>query len=108
MRITRVEVDRPLSAGQVEAAEAYMEARRQVFWENGYRIRKLNQAYFAFYGAYADTAGATGADPVGPTVVAIRQLSPTLRDFMDVVAPVTSFADLQDVLIGLESQSRNR
>ena len=42
-----------------------MEARREIFWQNGYAIRKLNQAYFAFYGAYADIPGGpAGEDPV--------------------------------------------
>ncbi|MCI0555158.1 MAG: hypothetical protein L0287_29785, partial [Anaerolineae bacterium] len=55
MHETRVTADELLAQGKIEEAEAYMEARRQVFWENGYLLRKLNQAYFAFHGAYADT-----------------------------------------------------
>jgi hypothetical protein len=52
MHQTRQRVDELLANGKIEEAEAYMEARRQVFWENGYTgLRKLNQAYFAFYGA---------------------------------------------------------
>lgn len=96
---TRLAVDALLADGQIDAAEAYMEARRRVFVENGYAIRKLNQAYFAFYGAYAaQPGGATGADPIGPTVREIRRLSPTLRDFMDNMAQVGSFAELMAVL----------
>ncbi len=53
MRRTRVRVDELLAGGSVEEAEAYMEERRQVFVKNGYFIRKLNQAYFAFHGTYA-------------------------------------------------------
>ena len=49
MADTRATVDRLLGEGQIEAAEAYMEARRRVFVSHGYNIRKLNQAYFAFY-----------------------------------------------------------
>src|SRR5690606_14686149 len=48
MAETRVEVDRLLAAGQIEEAEAYMEEQRQMFVTNGYPIRALNQAYFAF------------------------------------------------------------
>ncbi len=58
MHTTRVTVDALLAAGKVDEAEAYMEARRRFFWEHGYHIRRLNQAYFAFYGAYADTPSA--------------------------------------------------
>lgn len=69
MRETRVRVDELLAAGEIEAAESYMEARRQLFWQEGYRIRKLNQAYFAFYGSYAaEPGGAAGDDPVGEAV----------------------------------------
>ncbi|MFZ3070393.1 MAG: hypothetical protein WA110_04640, partial [Anaerolineaceae bacterium] len=54
MRETRVRVDELLAEGQLARAEEYMEQRRQFFWENGYQIRKINQAYFAFYGSYND------------------------------------------------------
>ncbi len=94
MRTTRAQVDRLLKEARIAEAEDYMKARRQVFWEHGYLIRKLNQAYFAFYGAYADEPGAAGEDPVGPAVVTLRQRSSTLRDFMLRLAPMTSFDDL--------------
>jgi len=97
MAATRVETDRLLAEGDIEGAEAYMEARRQFFVANGYGIRKLNQAYFAFYGAYADTPGATGADPIGPTLLALREASPSLKDFLETVAWIGSFADLQRI-----------
>ncbi|MDT8306254.1 MAG: hypothetical protein RRC07_09975 [Anaerolineae bacterium] len=96
MAETRRQVDALLAADEVEAAEAYMEERRTLFVEHGYQIRKLNQAYFAFYGAYADTPGATGDDPVGPAVVALREQSASLHDFLRRVAPVTSFEQLQE------------
>ncbi len=98
MAETRVEVDRLLAAGEVAEAEAYMEARRQMFVSNGYPIRRLNQAYFAFYGAYADTPGATGSDPVGPVVLALREQSDSLRDFLVTVAGVASFEELQSIV----------
>ena len=98
MAETRRQVDAYLATGDVEAAEAYMEQRRALFVDNGYAIRKLNQAYFAFYGAYADTPGATGDDPVGPAVVALREQSGSLGEFLRRVAPVTSFAALQEEL----------
>jgi hypothetical protein len=67
MHATRVHVDDLLAQGKVREAEIYMGWQRQVFVEHGYAIRKLNQAYFAFYGAYADEpGGAAGEDPIGP------------------------------------------
>ena len=102
MRITRVEADRLLAEGQIEAAEAYMEARRQFFWDNGYLIRKLNQAYFAFYGAYNDDpgGGASGGDPVGPAVVALRSQFEELAAFLRTIAWVTSFEGVLELLAG--------
>jgi hypothetical protein len=95
MAETRVTADRLLAQGKIEEAEAYMEERRAMFVTNGYPIRKLNQAYFAFYGAYADTPGATGTDPVGPALLQLRENSSSLYDFMRTVAMVNSFAELQ-------------
>jgi hypothetical protein len=99
MRLTRVTVDEMLAEGRIEEAEEYMEARRQVFWEHGYRIRKLNQAYFAFYGAYADQpGGAAGEDPVGEAVRNLYATSPSLEAFLKRIAWMTSFEELLDYL----------
>ncbi len=96
MHTTRVETDKLLAEGKIKEAEAYMEARRQIFWQNGYAIRKLNQAYFAFYGAYADVpGGAAGEDPVGPAVRALRAQSASLADFVKRISWMTSFQELQ-------------
>ncbi len=95
MHETRVKADELLAEGKIEEAEAYMEQRREVFWENGYLIRKLNQAYFAFHGAYADSpGGAAGEDPVGPAVRALREQSDSLADFINTIAWMTSFEEL--------------
>jgi len=88
-----------LADGKIEEAELYMEKRRQLFWDNGYLIRKLNQAYFAFHGAYADVpGGAAGEDPVGPAVRALRTQSTSLADFIDTIAWMTSFQQLQQAI----------
>jgi hypothetical protein len=96
MHETRTMVDQLLGYGLVEDAERFMEDRRQFFWNNGYHIRKLNQAYFAFYGAYADQpGGAAGADPVGEAVRSLRASSPSLADFIKKIAWMSSFDQLQ-------------
>jgi hypothetical protein len=96
MRITRVKVDELLAAGEIQEAEIYMEARRKFFWENGYHIRKLNQAYFAFYGAYADQpgGGAAGTDPVGAAVRQLRAQSSSLADFLNRISWMWSVEQL--------------
>jgi hypothetical protein len=99
MHETRVTADQLLAEGKIEEAEAYMEQRRQVFWENGYLLRKLNQAYFAFHGAYADVpGGAAGQYPVGPAVRALREQSDSLADFINTISWMTSFEQLQQAI----------
>jgi hypothetical protein len=95
MHETRVRTDQLLSEGKILEAEKYMEARRQFFWDNGYPMRKLNQAYFAFYGAYADVPGGpAGEDPVGPAVRKLREESESLADFIFRISRMTTFDDL--------------
>lgn len=99
MHETRVTADELLAQGKIEAAEEYMEQRREIFWQNGYLLRKLNQAYFAFHGAYADVpGGAAGEDPVGPAVRALREQSDSLEDFINTIAWMTSFEELQQAI----------
>ena len=96
MHHTRVTVDRLLAEGKVNKAETYMELRRRYFWDNGYHIRKLNQAYFAFYGAYADQpGGAAGEDPVGTAVRSLREQSPSLADFINRMSWMWNFEQLK-------------
>jgi hypothetical protein len=100
MHETRITADVLLASGQITEAEKYMEARRQVFWEQGYRIRKLNQAFFAFHGAYADVPGgaASAEDPVGPAVRALREQSESLADFITKVSWMWTFEQLQNAV----------
>lgn len=92
---TRGTVDKMLAEGEIARAEAYMEQRRRVFLNNGYNIRKLNQAYFAFYGGYAaEPGGAAGADPIGPLLRELRAASPSLSAFLRDVGGITSYDDL--------------
>ncbi len=99
MHATRVTVDGLLEAGKVEEAEQYMEERRQEFVENGYPIRKLNQAYFAFYGGYQSApGGAAGEDPIGPMIREIRRLAPSLKDFYWRMTGVTTMEELERAL----------
>lgn len=99
MHETRINVDAMLAEGKVEEAEAYMEERRQIFLKNGYLLRKINQAYFAFHGAYADVpGGAAGEDPVGPAVRALREQSDSLANFVKTIAWMSSFDQLLETV----------
>ncbi len=92
MNETRMTVDELLADGKVEEAEAYMETQRQLFVENGFGIRKLNQAYFAFYGGYqgGGIPGVAGEDPIGPAIHTIRENSPSLLQFVNTMQNITT------------------
>jgi hypothetical protein len=104
MYVTRVEADRLLAEGKIDEAEKYMEARRVFIMdhvaEHGNYIRRLNQAFFAFYGTYADTPGERGEDPVGPAVVKLYNQCPTAGAFLRAISKVTSFQELQKITAG--------
>lgn len=96
MRETRLRVDGLLAAGQVEAAERYMEVRRQFFTAHGYPLRVLNQAYFAFHGSYGTSPASTS--PLGPKLEELRTLTPDVHTFLQVVRGITSAAELDAIL----------
>jgi len=92
MRDIRRAVDNYLTQGEIEQAEEFMEQKRQYLASEGYYIRKLNQAYFAFYGTYADSP--TSISPIGLELKELRSQSPSLKEFLDQVAAMTSRQDL--------------
>ncbi len=96
MRRTRVGTDELLAEGKVEEAEAYMEERRLLFAENGFLIRKLNQAYFAFHGTYATSPASVS--PIGDEVQQLRSITDSLGDFIKTVAGFGSYQEFQNYL----------
>ena len=94
MREIRKTVDSYLARGEIEQAEEFMEQKRQYLASMGYYIRKLNQAYFAFYGTYADRP--TSISPIGSELKELRAQSASLKDFLNRVAGMTSRQDLKD------------
>lgn len=97
MRKTRLAVDALLKEGKVQEAEAYMEERRQIFVAHGHALRKLNQAYFAFYGSYAD-GGVGGVNPIGRELKRLRRVSGSLKAYLDNISRVSSFEDYRALL----------
>ena len=92
MREIRRAVDEYLVRGEIEQAEEFMEQKRQYLATKGYYLRKLNQAYFAFYGTYADRP--TSISPIGLELKKLRSQSTSLKEFLDTVAAMTSRQDL--------------
>lgn len=96
MRETRLRVDAFLAAGLVTEAEIYMEQRRRYLAENGYPLRVLNQAYFAFHGSYASSAAQSS--PIGPALRTLRAEVDDIPGFLRAVRWITTWAELEAIL----------
>lgn len=95
MRATRSEVEALLARGEVDAAEAYMEARRVEVNQQGYAIRKINQAYFALYGSYGEGFAASPSNPIPELLRQVRDRSSSLGQFLLSVRGLARVDDLR-------------
>lgn len=102
MRNTRLWVDQLLAEEKIVEAEAYMEERRLLFRENGFHIRKLNQAYFAFHGSYATSPASSSQ--LGPEVTELRNSYPSLSSFLKEISELSSYEEFQSLLIAQSSR----
>jgi len=96
MRALRVEVEAMLADGKIEEAEALMDQKRDEFEAQGHFIRKLNQAYFAFHGFYADTPGSI--DPLGPKLQSLFEREGSPGEFIHAVRSVTTRDGIDELL----------
>jgi hypothetical protein len=100
MRQLRLEVDGLLAAGNVAEAEKTMEDRRQYLADHGIPIRKLNQAYFAFYGTYGDSPASSS--PVGPKIERVWDLTKDVGLFLKTMREVKNVRDLDAAIARLQ------
>ena len=105
MRETRTRVDQLLAQGKIEEAEQYMKERQWHLRLGGYGIRKLNQAYFAFRGSYAEGAGSIS--PIGDEVKELRDLVPNIRSFIQTISGVSSYEEFLNILERHRAQEGN-
>jgi hypothetical protein len=96
MRALRVQVEEMLAAGEIDEAEALMDRKRDEFEAEGYFIRRLNQAYFAFYGFYADTPASI--DPIGPKIEILLEDAGSVGEFVRRASAITTRDDLDELL----------
>ena len=96
LRALRLEVDALLADGRVAEAEARMEAGRAELAALGARYRRINQAFFAFRGGYADRADAVS--PYGPLLQGLRERSGSLAAFVGAIRGIGSAADAEAAL----------
>ena len=103
MRETRMTAEELLAEGKIDKAEAYMEERRIYLAEHHrYFIRKLNQAYFAFHGSYADQPRGGSVSPIFGQLIQVRNSSPALADFLRTVQDIESAEDLAALAAGAD------
>ncbi len=96
MRETRLEAERLLADGMVDEAEDYMRKRQWDLRLRGYYIRKLNQAYFAFRGRYADSAASVS--PIGEQMRELRSYAADVGEFIEWVSEVSTPAEFDALL----------
>ena len=104
MRETRLRVEQLLAEGEIEEAEQYMKERSWRLRLGGYYLRKLNQAYFAFRGRYAE--GPASLSPVGDQIKELRDLHPNVGSFVKSISGVSSHQEFLDMLERLRAQGR--
>ena len=98
MRALRLRVEELLAQDRLDEAERLMEEKRDDFEQHGVYIRRINQAYFAFFGSYADTP--SSIDPIGPKLQRLRDRAGSVADFVRLARGLTSEADLDRLLAG--------
>ena len=100
MREIRLAVDDYLAKDQIDQAEEYMENKREQLVSEGYYVRKLNQAYFAWHGTYADEP--ESVSPIGIELRQLRDQFDSIKEFLDVVSVMTSRQDLKGKIEEIE------
>jgi len=96
LRELRLEVDSLLAAGQIAEAEARMEQVRLELCDAGHCIRRINQAYFAWFGTYA--AREDAVDPLGDQLRTLRQELGSLEAFLKAVRDTGSRGEVEALL----------
>ncbi|MCZ6538710.1 MAG: hypothetical protein O6922_02635, partial [Chloroflexi bacterium] len=97
MAETRNRTDELLEEGSIDAAEAYMESRRVELLEHGHSIRKINQAYFAFHGTYAESP--TSTSPIARYLWDLREQVDTVGELVKLLRPLGSYEEFEQLLV---------
>lgn len=96
IRFTRSITDNLLSKNKIDMAEKFMLSQTNKLNYQGYQIRKINQAYFAFYNSYGTTPQST--NNILPKLKCIRTKNLKLHEFTNKVKNVDNFAEFENIL----------
>ena len=89
MKETRKRTEDLLKDGKISEAENYMEKQRILINAEGYNIRKINQAYFAFRGKYGDSPASN--TPIYSQLIELRKNCLSLGDFIKKISQISSY-----------------
>ena len=96
MRKTRQRTEELLAEGNIVEAEEYLKERWWFLRLRGFRLRKLNQAYFAFNGAYA--ASAASVSPIGTQLKELRDRFSGVGAFLKAVSSISNYQEYLNLL----------
>ena len=94
---TRSRADELLEQGLIDEAEAYMEARRVELLDHGVEIRKINQAYFAFNGTYAESPSSTS--PIARYLWDLREQVETVGELVRLMRSLGTYKEFEQLLV---------
>ena len=94
---TREVTDEMLADGLIDEAEAYMEARRVELLDHGHNIRKINQAYFAFHGTYAESPSSTS--PIARYMWDLREQVDSVGELVKLLRPLRTYMEFEQLLV---------
>jgi len=102
---TRRTTDDLLADGKIDEAEAYMESRRVELLDHNYRIRNINQAYFAFHGTYAESPSSTS--PIARYMWDLRDQVETVGEMVKLLRPLGTYEEFEGLLVerGIELEA---
>ena len=95
LRALRLLVDDLLATGRINQAEARMGEVREELCDAGYCLRRINQAYFAWYGTYATRPDSV--DRLGHQIRELLEHSTSLGAFLRAVRNVGSRSELEEL-----------
>ena len=78
-----------------------MEEVRLMLADQGVSIRRINQAYFAWYGAYA--ARADAVDPLGEQLRELREHAGSLARFLELVRGISTREQVEALLASADA-----
>ena len=96
MKKLRINVDQLLSEGKINNAEKLMNESTLILNNNGIKIRKINQAWFAFNGTYGDSPSSTSNfnDELNNLIDSYG----TLKDAINDIKNISSLDEYKDMI----------